>query len=241
MDVDGSRDAWRIRGTIETDEDHREVRPDPGPRLQSDKPPLQHPGYGALSSGQRVPSRQRKRGMDNEILGTADADLLMTVTVPARLSRASVLLFRATILAIEAGWVLESGTLLHAWHSLEPAVAVPAAMAAVYLGATLLTHASFELPRRQAQTSPFRTLGAIFLVATVLSAPSSLGALPSALLWFGLALGGIEGLRHAAVHLANRLPVLMARPRPVAFIGNSESAARIRPAIRAVAEQPPRA
>jgi Undecaprenyl-phosphate glucose phosphotransferase len=165
--------------------------------------------------------------MENEMSGTAEADLLRSMTAPARLSPTPVLPFRAAILAIEAGWVLESGTLVQAWHSLEPAVAAPAAMAAVYLGAALLTRSSVELPRSQAQTSAIRTLGTIFLVSIVLLAPSTLGALLSALLWFGLALGGIEGLRYAAVHLANRLPVLATRPRPVAFIGNSESAARM--------------
>ncbi len=161
------------------------------------------------------------------MLGTADTGFLRSVTAPARLSRALVVPFHILMLAIEAGWVLESGTLVQAWHSLGPAVGVPAAMAAVYLGAALLTWASVELPRRQARTSAFRTLGAIFLISTVLSAPSSLSALPSALLWFGLALGGIEGFRHAAAHLADRLPVLTTPPRPVAFIGNSESAARM--------------
>jgi Undecaprenyl-phosphate glucose phosphotransferase len=79
-------------------------------------------------------------------------------------------------------------------------------------------------------------LTAVFIVSLAILAPS-MESVPPALAWFALALAGIVLTREGAVRLAERIPTLVPRSKPVAFIGNSESAARM---LRQIEEDPHR-
>jgi len=168
--------------------------------------------------------------MQGRISGMDHAGLSRRAASAMWLPRAETLLFRATILAVEAGCVLAGGRLVQAWViQIWPP---PAGIAAAYLLLTLLAGASVELPGRSRQSSAFRTLLAVFAAGTCLLTPP-LAAAPAIALWFALAWAGIAATRGAAVRLAGRLPNLTPRPRLVAFIGNSTSAARMLRQIRA--------
>jgi Undecaprenyl-phosphate glucose phosphotransferase len=164
--------------------------------------------------------------MSSATLGTAEAGHPRPETGSVRLLWTRLVLCRAAILAVEATCVLASGDLVRAWLAPEPRLPAPAAMAAAYLAVTLLAASWVELPDRREQAGAIRTLAAVFIVSLALLWPPA-AALPASLLWFALALAGIAGTREVAVRLADRLPTLAATPRPVAFIGNSESAARM--------------
>jgi len=164
--------------------------------------------------------------MRSAVMGTVNTELPGATLVSTWLSRVRLGLFRAAILTIEAIWVLASGDLIHTW--LRPAAGIPSpdAMAAAYFAATLLTGTSVKLPDGREWGGAIRTLGAIFIVSIALLLPS-LVTFAAALLWYALALAGIVITRIGAFHLADRSLILSPRPRPVAFIGNSEAAARM--------------
>jgi Undecaprenyl-phosphate glucose phosphotransferase len=160
--------------------------------------------------------------MHSATLGTEVAGLPGAASLPTRLPRGRHMLFRAAILAVEAGCVLLSGALVEAWRGPESGLPGPASMAAAYLAVTILAGTSGELPASPEPARLIRTLAAVFLVSMILLAPSL-----TALCWFALALAGIAATRYGARRLADRTPGLVAPPKPVAFIGNSEAAARM--------------
>src|ERR1700677_1368642 len=164
--------------------------------------------------------------MRQATMGTVNAGLPGAALAPAWLTWARLELFRASILALEAGCVLASGALIQTSLTGKAGMPNPVAMAAAYLAVTLLAGTLVDLPDKREQGAAIRTLGVLFIVSTALLEPSS-AAVVAALLWFVLALGGIALTRDVAVRLAERSPTFSPRPRPVAFIGNSEAAARM--------------
>jgi polysaccharide biosynthesis protein PslA len=164
--------------------------------------------------------------MRQATMGTVNAGLPRAAFAPAWLAWARLELFRVLILALEAGCVLASGALIQAALAGMAGMANPIAMAAAYLGVTLLAGTLVDLPDKREQGAAIRALGVLFVVGTTLLAPS-LAAVVASLLWFVVALGGVMIIRNVAVRVAERSLTLSPRPRPVAFIGNSEAAARM--------------
>ena len=134
------------------------------------------------------------------------------------------LLFGGLCLGFEAGIVLLLGAGLQAQGSVPAPQMSPAGIALAYVIVRLLSRALTSA--RSSTAGAALALAAVFSVAVVLS-PPSLASWGVLLAWFAAGLAGVAALRAGAARLAAAMPSLHPEPRPVAFIGNSESAARM--------------
>ncbi len=131
--------------------------------------------------------------------------------------------FRAGWTALEAGWVAACGVPLAATGVALPQ---PGAVAVAFVVVLLLSRGTVCPPELSRRGHAAQALAAVFAVAGALL-PHPLAALPWLLLWFAPAMAGVAAMRVPALRLAARLPGLRPPPRPVAFIGNSDAAARM--------------
>ncbi len=133
-----------------------------------------------------------------------------------------MLAFRAVCLAAETGCIALAGSLVQRWH---PALH-PAAMALAYAAAVLLLRGWVAPPSRAKLPRAAQALLVLSTAAVTLQ-PAPLAAVPVVGAWCAASLAAVAALRTLALRAAARLPGLRPKARPVAFIGNSESAARM--------------
>jgi CoA-binding domain len=137
-------------------------------------------------------------------------------------------LFEAVILAVEAGLVLASGAAIAGGldaGQFTAALPGPIAVAAAYVLLVVAGGAAARPPRRARRGAAVRTLLTVFVVALLLD-DNPLRTLPGLTTWLALATSGIVCWRWLAMRLAQAMPGFTPPLRPMAFIGNSEAAAR---------------
>jgi exopolysaccharide biosynthesis polyprenyl glycosylphosphotransferase len=146
-----------------------------------------------------------------------------------RIAWLGLLLFKAMIVGVEAMLVLAAGQAvtagLHAagFSIMPPA---PVALAGAYLLLVVATGAAAQPPRRRRESAALRVLLTVFVVGLLVDG-RLLHALPALAVWFALAGCGIVFWRRLAMRLALAMPAIMPPRRPMAFIGNSDAAARL--------------
>ena len=153
----------------------------------------------------------------------------------SRMAGGGMRLFEAMILAVELLLISAAGAAVAL--GLEAggyAVVLPGPVALAIAYGVLVTAggAAAQPPRRRRQAAALRVLLSVFLVALLLTG-GLLRAMPALAVWFVLAAYGIVLWRRLAMRLAQAMPVLTPASRPMAFIGNSEAAARLLSQIQA--------
>ena len=132
--------------------------------------------------------------------------------------------FRTACLGLEAAWVVACG--LPVARTWQVGLPEPGAMGLAFAVVLLLSGGCIAPPAQDRRGRALHALAALFVVATALM-HKPLVSLPAMLVWFAFAFAGVVALRVLALRVALRLPGLLPEPRPVAFIGNSDSAARM--------------
>ena len=138
-------------------------------------------------------------------------------------------LFEVLILAVEAFLVLGAGAAVTAGLGMARFAVIlpgPVALAVAYVLLVVASGAAAQPPRRRRQSGALRVLLAVFVVG-LLVVGDVLRAVPALASWFALAASGIVCWRRLAMRLAQAIPALAPPSRPMAFIGNSEAAARL--------------
>ncbi len=147
----------------------------------------------------------------------------------ARIAGLGMHLFEAMILGIEAALVFVIGiavaAVLKAAH-FAVVLPGPTALAAAYVLLIVVSGAAAQPPRRKRHDAALRVLLTVFMVALLFTG-NLLHTMPALAVWFIPAAFGIFFWRELAMRLAQLIPLLTPPPRPMAFIGNSESAARL--------------
>ena len=147
----------------------------------------------------------------------------------ARIAGLGMHLFEAMILGAEGALVFAIGTAvavgLKAAHF--PVVLPgPAALAAAYVLLIVVSGAAAQPPRRKRHDAALRVLLVVFTVGLLFTG-NFLHVIPALAVWFIPTAFGIFFWRGLAMRLAQSIPLLTPPPRPMAFIGNSEAAARL--------------
>ncbi|HTJ88968.1 MAG TPA: exopolysaccharide biosynthesis polyprenyl glycosylphosphotransferase [Acidocella sp.] len=138
-----------------------------------------------------------------------------------------VLLLETGILLAEAMMLLASGAIVQAVITPPGAdLPNPMALAASYVFLLVAGDAVPRPPVRRRRAEALRILVAVFVVALLLSG-HILASAPALAVWGLIAASAISGWRWLALHLAQTMPPGTWPARPVAFIGNSEAAARL--------------
>ena len=138
-------------------------------------------------------------------------------------------LFEVLILAVEACLVLGAGAAVAVGLSMARFAVMlpgPVALAVAYVLLVVAGGAAAQPPRRRRQSRALRVLLAVFVVG-LLVVGHVMRAAPALALWFMLAASGIVFWRRLAMRLAQAIPTHAPPSRPMAFIGNSEAAARL--------------
>jgi len=99
-------------------------------------------------------------------------------------------------------------------------------MAASYVFILVAADAAARPPGRRRRGEALRILAAVFVVALLLCG-DILATLPALALWALIAASAISAWRWLALHLSHTMPPGTWPARPIAFIGNSEAAARL--------------
>ena len=147
----------------------------------------------------------------------------------ARVAGLVMHLFEAMILGVEALLVLVIGAAIVAGLKAAHFSVVlpgPIALAASYGLLIVVSGAAAQPPRRKRHDAALRVLLTVFMVGLLLTA-NFLHALPAVAVWFTLAALSIFFWRGFAMRLAQSISLLTPPSRPMAFIGNSEAAARL--------------
>ena len=138
-----------------------------------------------------------------------------------------VRLLEAGILFAEAMMVLAAGAIAKALIAPTAAdLPNPMAMAAAYVFLLVAADAVARPPRRRRRGAALRILAAVFVVALLLSGHIVASA-PALALWALIAASAVSSWRWLALRLSQTMPSGTWPARPVAFIGNSEAAARL--------------
>ena len=159
---------------------------------------------------------------------------MLQITASASITRRAirttgvfVRLLEAGILLTEAMMILASGAIVKALIT-DAAASLPSpiAMAASYVFLVVAADAVARPPTRRRRSEALRILGAVFVVALLLSGHMMDDA-PGLALWALLAGSAISAWRWLSLRLAEAIPPEAWPARHVAFIGNSEAAARL--------------
>jgi Undecaprenyl-phosphate glucose phosphotransferase len=157
---------------------------------------------------------------------------MLQITAPTSIVRRTawttgifVRLLEAGILAAEAMMVLASGAIAQALMGAAD-LPNPIAMAAAYVFLVVASDATARPPSRRRRGEALRILGAVCVVALLLSGHILAGA-PGLALWAALAASAISIWRWLALSLSQSIPPESWPARRVAFIGNSAAAARL--------------
>ena len=136
-------------------------------------------------------------------------------------------LLEAGILLAEAVMVLASGAIVNAVMAPDGAdLPNPLALAAAYVLLLVAADAVARPPLRHRRGAALRILAAVFVVALLLSG-HILTSAPALASWAVIAASAISAWRWLALRLSQTMPPGTWPARPVAFIGNSEAAARL--------------
>ena len=147
----------------------------------------------------------------------------------ARISELGMHLFEAVILGVEGVLVSAIGmAVMAALEAVHYPVVLPnpLALAAAYVLLIVVSGAAAQPPRRKRYDAAIRVLLTVFTVGLLLTG-NFLHTIPPLAVWFVPTAFGILSWRGLAMRLAHSIPLLTPPPRPMAFIGNSESAARL--------------
>ncbi len=148
---------------------------------------------------------------------------------PALLAGMGMRLFEGLILAVEAVLVLATGAAVADVLNLAQSTIIlprPAALAVAYGVLVAASGATAQPPRRRRESAAMRVLLTVFVVGLLVGG-KVLWVFPALAAWFALAASGIVLWRRLAMRLAKAIPVIPPPPRPMAFIGNSDAAARL--------------
>ncbi len=147
----------------------------------------------------------------------------------SRVAWLGMLSFEAMIVGVEAILVLGAG--LAVTVGLQAAgfsiiLPGPAALAVAYLLLVVANGAIARPPRRRRENAALRVLLTVFVVGLLVDG-KVMHAVPALAVWFVAAACGIVCWRRLAMRLALVMPAIMPPSRPMAFIGNSDAAARL--------------
>ncbi|HEY1857376.1 exopolysaccharide biosynthesis polyprenyl glycosylphosphotransferase [Acidocella sp.] len=159
---------------------------------------------------------------------------MLQITASASIARRAtwttgifVRLLEAGILLAEAMMVLASGAIAKALMTHAVAdLPNPIAMAAAYVFLVVAGDATARPPIRRRRGEALRILGAVFVVALLLSGHIFAGA-PGLAVWALIAASAISAWRWFSLRLSQTIPPDAWPARRVAFIGNSAAAARL--------------
>ena len=147
----------------------------------------------------------------------------------ARIAKLGMRLFEAMILGVEAALVFAVGTAVAAGLKATQFTVVlpgPVALAAAYVLLIVISGASAQPPRRERHDAALRVLLTVFTIGLLFNG-NLLHALPPLAVWFTLAAFSVFFWRRLAMRLGRSISFLKPPLRPMAFIGNSEAAARL--------------
>jgi Undecaprenyl-phosphate glucose phosphotransferase len=159
---------------------------------------------------------------------------MLQFTAPALITRRASWVTGLFVLLLEAGILLAEAMMLLASGAVVQAVMMPAGMdlpnpmavAASYVFLLVAGDAVARPPVRRRRGEALRILMAVFVVALLLSGHVLANA-PALAVWGVIAASAISAWRWLALHLSQTMPRGTWPARPVAFIGNSEAAARL--------------
>jgi polysaccharide biosynthesis protein PslA len=159
---------------------------------------------------------------------------MLQITASALITRRASWVTGLFVRLLEAGILLAEAMMLLASGAIVQAIMIPAgadwpnpmAMAASYVFLLVAGDAVARPPVRRRRGEALRILFAVFVVALLLSG-HILASAPALAVWALVAASAISIWRWLALRLSQTMPPGTWPARPVAFIGNSEAAARL--------------